>query len=182
MPRAAADRNEQTIGDFYARCRMPRRSTAAANKPLRTELARIAENQSVADLQAEAERLHGRGVARSFLRIRIGGNESTRVSEAVSRRTFGVARSANLPEEEDKRSSRRPKPSSREDVRMLGDPADKVGAKRHHFEGRKLWQALDENTSTCATDQAVITDDGWGTKALTPNFSWKRIQAANIRH
>src|SRR5260370_17063670 len=39
---------------------------AAGTKPLEPELARIAEIKNVADLQAEAERLHSRGVGALF--------------------------------------------------------------------------------------------------------------------
>src|SRR5258708_19273283 len=60
---AAAGSNEQKIGDFYASCMDATAIDAAGTKPFEPELARIAEIKSVADLQAEAERLQSRGVA-----------------------------------------------------------------------------------------------------------------------
>src|SRR5467141_4079077 len=58
--------NEQKIGDFYASCMDTTAIDVAGTKPLEPELARIAEIKNVADLQAEAERLHSRGVEALF--------------------------------------------------------------------------------------------------------------------
>src|SRR5216683_2382277 len=64
--KAAPGSNEQKIGDFYASCMDTTAIDAAGTKPLEPELARIAEIKNVADLQAEAERLHSRGVGALF--------------------------------------------------------------------------------------------------------------------
>src|SRR5438132_6962744 len=56
--KAAPGSNEQKIGDFYASCMDTTAIDAAGAKPLEPELAKIAGIKNVADLQAEAERLH----------------------------------------------------------------------------------------------------------------------------
>src|SRR6202795_475078 len=60
--KASAGSNEQKVGDFYASCMDTTAIDAAGIKPLEPELARIAEIKNVTDLEAEAERLHSRGV------------------------------------------------------------------------------------------------------------------------
>src|SRR6267154_3043625 len=64
--------NEQKIGDFYASCMDTTAIEAAGTKPLEPEMARIAEIKTVADLQAETERLQTRGVSALF---RFGSNQ-----------------------------------------------------------------------------------------------------------
>ncbi|HEY6268719.1 MAG TPA: M13 family metallopeptidase N-terminal domain-containing protein, partial [Candidatus Acidoferrum sp.] len=64
--KAAPGSNEQKIGDFYAGCMDTAAIEAAGTKPIEPELARIADIKTVADLQAEAERLHGMGVNTLF--------------------------------------------------------------------------------------------------------------------
>src|SRR6202795_972190 len=64
--KASAGSNEQKVGDFYASCMDTTAIDAAGIKPLEPELARIAEIKNVTDLEAEAERLHSRGVGAFF--------------------------------------------------------------------------------------------------------------------
>src|SRR5713226_8626009 len=64
--KAAPGTNEQKIGDFYASCMDTAAIDAAGTKPIEPELARIAGIRNVADLQAEAQRLHSRGVGALF--------------------------------------------------------------------------------------------------------------------
>jgi putative endopeptidase len=69
---AASDRDaapgsiEQKIGDFYASCMDEKRVNAAGAKPLKPELARIAEIASLSDLQAEVTQLQSIGVDAIF--------------------------------------------------------------------------------------------------------------------
>src|SRR6267154_5286476 len=64
--------NEQKIGDFYASCMDTAAIEAAGTKPLEPGMARIAEIKTVADLQAETERLQTRVVSALF---RCGSNQ-----------------------------------------------------------------------------------------------------------
>src|SRR6267143_6068968 len=64
--KAAPGSNEQKIGDFYASCMDTAAIDSAGSKPIEPELARIAAIKNEADLQAEAERLHSRGVGALF--------------------------------------------------------------------------------------------------------------------
>src|SRR2546421_8891975 len=78
--KAAPGSNEQKIGDFYASCMDTTAIDAAGTKPLEPELARIAETKSVADLEAEPERLQTRGVGALF---RFGSNQDAKDSTRV---------------------------------------------------------------------------------------------------
>jgi putative endopeptidase len=61
VAKAAPGSNEQKIGDFYASCMDTTAIDAAGTGPLDSELARIATIKNLADLQAEAQRLHRKG-------------------------------------------------------------------------------------------------------------------------
>src|SRR2546430_76640 len=72
--------NEQKIGDFYASCMDLTAIDAAGTKPLEPELARIAGINSVADVQADTERLQTRGVGALF---RFAANQDAKDSTRV---------------------------------------------------------------------------------------------------
>src|SRR6202162_1879409 len=63
-PAPGAD--EQKNGEYYARCMDTAAIDAAGTKPIEPELGRIADIKSIADLQAEAERLQSMGVGALF--------------------------------------------------------------------------------------------------------------------
>ncbi|HEV1995936.1 MAG TPA: M13 family metallopeptidase N-terminal domain-containing protein, partial [Candidatus Acidoferrum sp.] len=62
LAKVVAGSNEQKIGDFYASCMDTTAIDVAGMRPIEPELAHIAEIKNVSDLQAEAKRLHSRGV------------------------------------------------------------------------------------------------------------------------
>src|ERR1700682_2469479 len=62
--KAASGSDDQKIGDFYASCMDEKQINGAGAKPLDPEFGRIGALTSVADLQAEAERLQSLGVGR----------------------------------------------------------------------------------------------------------------------
>jgi len=64
--KAAPGSNEQKIGDFYFSCMDTTAIDAAGMKPIEPELTQIAAVQTLADLEAETARLHGRGVGALF--------------------------------------------------------------------------------------------------------------------
>src|SRR6266436_2556989 len=78
--KASAGSNEQKIGDFYASCMDTTAIDAAGTKPLEPELARIAGIKNLADLQAEAELLHSKGVGALF---RFSSNQDAKYSTRV---------------------------------------------------------------------------------------------------
>src|SRR6267378_4031677 len=128
---AAAGSNEQKIGDFYASCMDGTAIDAAGTKPLEPELARIAEIKSVADLQAEAERLQSRGVGALF---RFGSNQdakdSTRVIGGAFQGGLGLPEREYYLKEDDKSKQLREAYTKHvaKMFELLGDPADKSAA------------------------------------------------------
>src|SRR6266850_1655680 len=76
----AAGSNEQKIGDFYASCMDTTAIDAAGTKPLEPELARIRGINNLADLEAEAELLHRKGVGALF---RFSSNQDAKDSTRV---------------------------------------------------------------------------------------------------
>src|SRR6266403_5743980 len=77
---AAPGSNEQKIGDFYASCMDTTAIDSAGIKPLERDLGRIAAIKNLADLQAEAERLHSRRIGALF---RFGSNQDAKDSTRV---------------------------------------------------------------------------------------------------
>src|SRR6266705_3032446 len=75
--KAAPGSNEQEIGDFYASCMDTTAIDAAGTKPLEPELERIREIKNLADLEAEAEQLHKKGVGALF---RFSSNQDSKDS------------------------------------------------------------------------------------------------------
>ena len=78
--KAAPGSNEQKIGDFYASCMDTTAIDAAGTKPLEPELARIRGINNLADLEAEAELLHRKGVGALF---RFSSNQDAKDSTRV---------------------------------------------------------------------------------------------------
>jgi putative endopeptidase len=78
--KAAADSNEQKIGDFYASCMDTSAIEAAGTKPIDGELANIAAINSQADLQGETARLQEAGVSVLF---RFSSNQDAKNSSQV---------------------------------------------------------------------------------------------------
>src|SRR5437016_5346089 len=126
--KAAPGSSGQKIGDFYASCMDTTAINAAGTKPLEPELARIAEIKNVADLQAEAELLHTKGVGALF---RFSSNQDSKDSTRVI--GGAVQGGLGLPEREyylkgDDKSKQLREAYTKHVAKMfelLGDPADK---------------------------------------------------------
>ena len=176
--KAAAGSNERKIGDFYASCMDTTAIDAAGTKPLEPELARIAEIKSVADLQAEAERLQSRGVGALF---RFGSNQDAKDSTRVIGGAFQGG--LGLPEreyylKEDDRSKQLRETYTKHVAKMfelLGDPADKSAAEAATI--LKIETALAtasmKNTDLRDPDKTYHKMMLADLKTLTPNFSWE---------
>src|SRR6202158_2542293 len=129
--KAAAGASKQKIGDFYASCMNATAIDAAGTKPLEPELARIAGIKNLADLQAEAELLHSKGVGALF---RFSSNQDAKDSTRVIGGT--VQGGLGLPEreyylKEDDKSKQLREAYTKHVAKMfelLGDPADKSAA------------------------------------------------------
>src|SRR5258708_6699667 len=78
--KATPGTNEQKVGDFYASCMDTAAIDAAGTKPIESDLAQIAAIKSLADLQAETERLHSKGVGALF---RFNSNQDAKDSTRV---------------------------------------------------------------------------------------------------
>src|SRR6267154_3663381 len=95
--------NEQKIGDFYASCMDSAAIGAAGTRSLDPEPAQIAENKTVADLVAQEERRHSRGVGVLF---RFNSNQdakdSTRVVGSASQGGLGLPEREYYLKEDDK--------------------------------------------------------------------------------
>jgi len=176
--KAAAGSNERKIGDFYASCMDTTAIDAAGTKPLEPELARIAEIKSVADLQAEAERLQSRGVGALF---RFGSNQDAKDSTRVIGGAFQGG--LGLPEREyylkaDDKSKQLRETYTKHVAKMfelLGDPADKSAAEAATI--LKIETALAtasmKNTDLRDPDKTYHKMMLADLKTLTPNFSWE---------
>src|SRR5437879_3278294 len=121
--------NEQKIGDFYASCMDTTAIEAAGTKPLEPELERIREIKNLADLEAEAEQLHKKGVGALF---RFSSNQDSKDSTRVI--GGAVQGGLGLPEreyylKEDGKSKQIREAYTQHVAKMfelLGDPADKT--------------------------------------------------------
>src|SRR5882762_512823 len=176
--KAAAGSNERKIGDFYASCMDTTAIDAAGTKPLEPELARIAEIKSVADLQAEAERLQSRGVGALF---RFGSNQdakdSTRVIGGAFQGGLGLPEREYYLKEDDKSKQLRETYTKHvaKMFELLGDPADKSAAEAATI--LKIETALAtasmKNTDLRDPDKTYHKMMLADLKTLTPNFSWE---------
>ena len=174
----AAGSNEQKIGDFYASCMDATAIDAAGTKPFEPELARIAEIKSVADLQAEAERLQSRGVGALF---RFGSNQdakdSTRVIGGAFQGGLGLPEREYYLKEDDKSKQLREAYTKHvaKMFELLGDPADKSAAEAATI--LKIETALAtasmKNTDLRDPDKTYHKMMLADLKTLTPNFSWE---------
>jgi len=174
----AAGSNEQKIGDFYASCMDATAIDAAGTKPFEPELARIAEIKSVADLQAEAERLQSRGVGALF---RFGSNQdakdSTRVIGGAFQGGLGLPEREYYLKEDDKSKQLREAYTKHvaKMFELLGDPADKSAAEAATI--LKIETALAtasmKNTDLRDPDKTYHKMSLADLKTLTPNFSWE---------
>jgi len=176
--KAAAGSNEQKIGDFYASCMDATAIDAAGTKPFEPELARIAEIKSVADLQAEAERLQSRGVGALF---RFGSNQdakdSTRVIGGAFQGGLGLPEREYYLKEDDKSQQLREAYTKHvaKMFELLGDPADKSAAEAATI--LKIETALAtasmKNTDLRDPDKTYHKMMLADLNTLTPNFSWE---------
>jgi putative endopeptidase len=129
--KAVPGSNEQKIGDFYASCMDSQAIGAAGRSPLDPELARIAAIKSVADLEAEAERLHRIGVGVLF---RFNSNQdakdSTRVIGSASQGGLGLPEREYYLKEDDKSQQLRESYTKHaaKMLELLGDSADQSAA------------------------------------------------------
>src|SRR5260370_8133503 len=80
--KASAGSNERKIGDMFLSCMDTTAIDAAGTKPLGPELARIAGIKNLADLEAEAEILHSKGVGGLF---RFSSNQDPKDHTPVTR-------------------------------------------------------------------------------------------------
>src|SRR6266851_4198104 len=162
--KAAPGSNEQKIGGFYASCMDTTAIEAAGTKPIEPELARIAAIKNEADLQAEAERLHGKGVG-AFFRFNSAQDlkDSTQVIGAAFQGGLG------LPERDSyvKHVAKM--------FELLGDPADQSAAEAATI--LKIETALAnasmKNTDLRDPDKTYHKMSLADLKTLTPNFSWE---------
>jgi len=176
--KASAGSNEQKIGDFYASCMDITAIDAAGTKPLELELARIAGIKSLADLQAETERLQSRGVGALF---HFGSNQdakdSTRVIGGAFQGGLGLPEREYYLKEDDK--SKRLRDSYVKHVakmfELLGDPAEQSAAEAATILKMEtaLATASMKNTDLRDPDKTYHKMTLADLKALTPNFSWE---------
>src|SRR5712692_3779196 len=176
--KASAGSNEQKIGDFYASCMDITAIDAAGTKPLELELARIAGIKSLADLQAETERLQSRGVGALF---RFNSNQDAKDSTQVIGGAFQGG--LGLPEreyylKEDDKSKQLREAYVKHVAKMfelLGEPADQSAAEAATI--LKIETALAnasmKNTDLRDPDKTYHTMLLADLKTLTPNFSWE---------
>jgi putative endopeptidase len=176
--KAAPGSNEQKIGDFYAGCMDTAAIDAAGTKPLEPELMRIANVKNIADLQAEAEHLHGMGV-NAFFRFtsRQDLKDSTVVIGAASQGGLGLPERDYYLKDDDK--SRQLRDAYVKHIGnmlgMLGDSADQSAAEAAAI--LKIETAL----ATASTKNTDLRDPEKNyhmmtladLRTLTPNFSWE---------
>jgi len=176
--KAAPGSNEQKIGDFYASCMDTAAIDSAGSKPIEPELARIAGIKNEADLQAEAARLHGRGVG-AFFRFNAVQDlkDSTQVIGSAFQGGLGLPEREYYLKEDDK--SKQLRDSYVKHVakmfELLGDPADQSAAEAATI--LKIETALAtasmKNTDLRDPDKIYHKTALTGLKTLTPNFSWE---------
>jgi putative endopeptidase len=176
--KAAPGSNEQKIGDYYAGCMDTAAIDAAGTKPIEPELARIAEVNTIAGLQAEAERLQSMGVGALFrFTSRQDLKDSTVMIGGASQGGLGLPEREYYTRNDEKSQQLR-------DVyvkhvatmlTLLGDAADKSAQEAAVV--LKIETAL-ANVSTKNTELRdpeknyhimTLAD----LKTLTPNFSWE---------
>ncbi len=176
--KAAPGSNEQKIGDFYASCMDTAAIDAAGTKPLEPELARIAGIKNLADLQAEAELLHSKGVGALF---RFSSNQdakdSTRVIGGAVQGGLGLPEREYYLKEDDKSKQLREAYTKHvaKMFELLGDPADQSAAEAAII--LKVETALAttsmKNTDLRDPDKTYHKMMLENLKTLTPNFSWE---------
>ena len=176
--KAAPGSNEQKIGDFYASCMDTAAIDAAGTKPLQPELTRIANVSSIADLQAEVERLHGMGTG-AFFRFssRQDLKDSSIVIGGASQGGLGLPERDYYLKSDDK--SRLLRDAYVKHIAnmlgMLGDSADTSAAEAAAI--LKIETAL----ATASTKNTDLRDPEKNyhmmtladLKTMTPNFSWE---------
>jgi putative endopeptidase len=176
--RLSVGSNELKIGDFYASCMDTTAIEAAATKPLEPELAHIAAIKNIADLQAEAERLHSRGVGALFRFNAVQDlKDSTQVIGSAFQGGLGLPEREYYLKEDDK--SKQLRDSYVKHVakmfELLGDPADQSAAEAATI--LKIETALAtasmKNTDLRDPDKIYHKTALAGLKTLTPNFSWE---------
>jgi putative endopeptidase len=175
--KAALGTNEQKIGDFYASCMDTNAIDASGGKPIESELARISNIHSPADLQSEAQRLQARSVNALFRFSSIqDAKDSTQVIGAAFQGGLGLPEREYYLKEDDKSKQLRDAYVKHvaKMFELLGDPAEKSGAEASTV--LKIETAL-ANASMKNTDlrdpiktyhKMTLAD----LKMLTPNFSW----------
>lgn len=177
VAKAASGSNEQKIGDFYASCMDTAAIDAAGAKPIEPELTQIAAVQTLADLQAETARLHGRGVGVLF---RFNSTQDAKDSSQEIGAAFQGG--LGLPEREyylkqDEKSAKLRDAYVKHVANMfvlLGDAADAAGAEAAAV--MKIETALAtasmKNTDLRDPDKTYHKMTVVDLKALTSNFSW----------
>jgi len=175
--KAAPSSNEQKIGDFYASCMDTAAIEAAGSKPIEPDLTQIAAVQSLADLQTETARLHGRGVGVRF-RFNSTQDAKDRTQEIGAAFPGGLG----LPEREyylkqDEKSSKLRDAYVKHVANMfvlLGDPADVSGTEAAAV--MKIETALAtasmKNTDLRDPEKTYHKMTLADLKVLTPDFSW----------
>src|SRR6267143_2788418 len=176
--KAAPGSNEQKIGDFYASCMDTAAIDSAGSKPIEPELARIAGIKNEADLQAEAARLHGRGVG-AFFRFNAVQDlkDSTQVIGSAFQGGLGLPEREYYLKEDDK--SKQLRDSYVKHVakmfELLGDPADQSAAEAATI--LKIETALAtasmKNTDLRDPDKTYHKLTLRELRTLTPDFSWE---------
>src|SRR5260370_6369099 len=149
---------------------------AAGTKPLEPELARIAEIKNVADLQAEAESLHSRGVGTLFrFNSTQDAKDSTQVIGAAFQGGLGLPEREYYLKEDNKSKQLREayvKHISKM-FELLGDPADQSAAQAATI--LKIETALAnasmKNTDLRDPDKTYHKSMPADLNTLTPNFS-----------
>jgi putative endopeptidase len=170
--------NEQKIGDFYASCMDSRAIGAAGTRPLDPELAAIAAIKSVADLEAEAERLHSRGVGVLF---RFNSNQdakdSTRVIGSAFQGGLGLPEREYYLKEDDKSKQLRDAyvKHAAKMLELLGDSADQSAAEAAAILRIEtaLASASMKNTDLRDPDKTYHKLTLAELRTLTPDFSWE---------
>jgi len=176
--KAAPGSNEQKIGDFYASCMDTAAIDSAGTKPIEPELARIAAIKNEADLQAEAERLHSRGVGALFrFNSTQDAKDSAQVIGAAFQGGLGLPEREYYLKEDDK--SKQLRDAYLKHVakmfQLLGDSAEQSAGEAGAI--LKIETALAtasmKNTDLRDPDKTYHKMALADLKALTPNFSWE---------
>jgi len=170
--------NEQKIGDFYASCMDSAAIGAAGTRSLDPELAEIAAIKTVADLEAEAERLHSRGVGVLF---RFNSNQdakdSTRVIGSAFQGGLGLPEREYYLKEDDKSKQLRDAymKHAAKMLELLGDSADQSAAEAAAILRIEtaLASASMKNTDLRDPDKTYHKLTLAELRTLTPDFSWE---------